>query len=290
MKYKKGQGVIITMSIMAIILVVVLGVIFSFVSGITNTQSVNNETLAFTSLTTVVSNETLAFLNVSATVENETVTLNETGNDSAGPSVGNLSNREILVITEIRNETSEIITGFCNITQSTGAVQCNATGSTTMFVNYTFAESLTSTLGNGDLTTLTALRNITSENIINFCNITLSTGALVCNQTFGTGVGFADYTHTSGRTDTLANDDLTAQPTFRNGTSGALGVNDCNATLATGVVICNNIHSATGFADYNYNPEGFVTSGTTRTLVNLITVLLAIAILIFIVGFVTLRR
>ena len=40
---KKGQGVIVGMSIMAIILVVILGVIFTFVSGVTNIRSVNNE-------------------------------------------------------------------------------------------------------------------------------------------------------------------------------------------------------------------------------------------------------
>ncbi len=209
---KKGQGAIITMSIIAIMVVVILGVIFSFISGVTNIQSVNNESLAFTSLTSDVINETIVMAN--------------------------------------------------------GTIQ-----------------NLTGNLSNNDLTTVTAIRNISMQSVRGACNVTLSTGFVACNFTGYPANLFFDYTYISGRTDILVNDDLTAQPTFRNGTSESLGANDCNATLATGVVICNNIHSTTGFADYSYTPEGFITSGTTRTLVTLITVLLAIAVLIFIVGF-----
>ncbi len=43
-------------------------------------------------------------------------------------------------------------------------------------------------------------------------------------------------------------------------------------------------------ASYTERSCGFITSGTTRTLINLLPVLLAIAVLIFILGFVALRR
>ena len=46
----------------------------------------------------------------------------------------------------------------------------------------------------------------------------------------------------------------------------------------------------TANATYNERSCAFITSGTTRTLVALIPVLLAIAILIFILGFMTLRK
>ena len=213
---KKGQGIIVGMSIGAIILVVVLAVIFSFISGVSNTNSVSNETLAFTSATTSLSNESQ---------EN-------TGNATVGATY-TLNFDDLTAITEIRNQSATIVTGDCNSTLSTGIFVCNATNSTNLFF---------------------------------------------------------DYTYINGRTETLANSDLTAQPTFRNGTSGSLGTNDCNATLSTGAVLCNNIHSATGFADYTYRPEGFVTSGTTRTLIDLLPVLLGIAVLIFILGFIALKR
>ncbi len=213
---KKGQGLVIAMSIGAILVVVILGVIFQFVSGITNVQSANNETLSFASITTDVANESKI----------------NTGNGSIDATYRTTFD-DLTAITEIRNESATIVTSDCNATLSSGSFRCNATNSTNLFF---------------------------------------------------------EYTYISGRTDTLINDDLTAEPTFRNGTSASLDDGDCNATLSTGVVLCNNIHSATAFADYSYNPEGFITSGTTRTLVNLITVLLAIAILIFIVGFVTLRK
>jgi len=213
---KKGQGMIIGMAIMAIILVVVLGVIFSFISGTINTQSINNETLAFTSVTTDIANESQA----------------NTGNSTVGASY-TVTFNDLTAVTEIRNQSATIVTTQCNATLSTGVFACNATNSTNLFF---------------------------------------------------------DYTYISGRSELLANDDLTEQPTFRNGTSGALAANDCNATLSSGAVICNNIHSTTGFADYTFRPDGFITSGTTRTLIGLISVLLAIAVLIFIIGFAALRR
>ncbi len=212
---KKAQGAIVGMAIVALIVVVILGVVFSFVSGVINTQDVTNESLTFTSTTTDVANESQA----------------NTGNGSVR---GNytLSFDDLTGVTEIRNSSAITITTQCNATLSRGFFSCNATNSTNLFF---------------------------------------------------------EYTYISGRTETLANDDLTGQPTFRNGTSGSLADDDCNATLASGAVICNNIHSATGFADYNYNPEGFITSGTTRTIVGLITVLLALLILVFIFGFVQTR-
>ena len=134
------------------------------------------------------------------------------------------------------------------------------------------------------------IRNDSAGVFTSNCNATLSSGIFVCNATNSSNL-FFEYIYISGRTETLANIDLTAQPVFRNGTgTTALGTSICNATLNNGAVVCNNIHSATGFADYTFKPTGFITSGTTRTLITLITVLLAIAVLIFIIGFAALRR
>ncbi len=210
---KKGQGMVIGMSIGVIILVVVLAVIFQFISGVTDIVGVDNESLAFTSITTDVANESQTNTGTGLVAASYTTTFDD-----------------LTALTEIRNESATTVTTLCNVTLSSGVFNCNATNSTNLFF---------------------------------------------------------EYTYISGRTETLANDDLIGEPTFRNGTgSTALGDSICNATLSTGIVLCNNIHSATGFADYSYNPEGFVTSGTTRTLITLITVLLAIVVLVFIVSFV----
>ncbi len=51
-----------------------------------------------------------------------------------------------------------------------------------------------------------------------------------------------------------------------------------------------SVVGATANATYTGRSCAFITSGTTRTLVNLLPVLLAIVILIFIVGFIALRK
>ncbi len=68
------------------------------------------------------------------------------------------------------------------------------------------------------------------------------------------------------------------------GTSGDVFGYDMVAGAQASVV------GATANATYTEESCAFITSGTTRTLVNLIPVLLAIAILIFILGFVALRK
>ncbi len=206
---KRGQGAIVSIAIGAIILVVILGAIFTFLADNSlNVQTVNNETLALNNKLQVISNE-------SVTISAET-----------GVVTGNMANNGLTVLTALRNWTSENIRGFCNVTLNTGAIKCNTTGNTTAFADYTFIMGREDTLANDDLTSLSAARNESSQNIINQCNITLATGDLVCNNT----------------------------------------------------------KSAIAYVDYSYQPTGFITSGITRTIVGLITVLLGLAILIFIIG------
>ena len=65
--------------------------------------------------------------------ENETVTLS-----SVGASTGTLEKDALLSFDALRNETSETLTSFCNVTLSTGALKCNATGSTISYADYVY--------------------------------------------------------------------------------------------------------------------------------------------------------
>ncbi len=56
----------------------------------------------------------------------------------------------------------------------------------------------------------------------------------------------------------------------------------------SGCVSCENTLGLN--ASYGQRSCGFITSGTTRTIINLLPVLLGIAILIFIVGFIVLKK
>ena len=150
------------------------------------------------------------------------------------------------------------------------------TGNSTVGANYT--------LSFDDLTTITEIRNQSAIVVTADCNATLSSGIFVCNATNSTNL-FFDYTYISGRTDTLANDEIIIINTLKNITSKDI-TSDCNVTLSTGNIICNNIHSSTGFANYSYIPDTFVRSSTARTLITLVILFFAIAILTVGLGFV----
>ncbi len=164
-------------------IVILLGIIFI--------QAVANDIDLVNTASYPATNETLTFINATTLISNETITLS-----SIDTSTGSFANDDLTAFYELRNETSEIITSFCNITLSSATLSCNATGSLTAYVNYTYVSGKTETLAHDDLTAVTALRNVTSEDILGYCNVTLSLGTMVCNNTHS-GVGYADYTYES---------------------------------------------------------------------------------------------
>lgn len=143
------------------------------------------------------------------------------------------------------------------------------------------------TLSNNYLTALTGLRNITSEDITGYCNITLITGALKCNETFDATI-YADYTYNDFSTGTLAHDELASFDACRNSTMTAiLAGTNCNVTLINGAVkvTYDNFTDDLAYIDYKYDTDTYVRSGAARTLLTLIILLFAIAILTVGVGF-----
>ena len=78
-------------------------------------------------------NESVTLTVITSDIINETVTLS-----SVGASTGTLANNWLTVFTGLRNLTSENITSFCNVTLSSGAIECNATGDTTAYADYTY--------------------------------------------------------------------------------------------------------------------------------------------------------
>ena len=63
----------------------------------------------------------------------------------------------------------------------------------------------------------------------------------------------------------------------------------CTVRAAGGNVDCNITGSLTAYAIYSYFPNSYITSGTTRTITNLIPVLLALAALLFIFAFAAIK-
>jgi len=169
---------LMTAFVLIILGVVFLGAIADDVNEITTSSyTVANETLNFVDATTAISNESHA----------------NNGNASVGATF-TLTYNNLTVLTEVRNQSATVITGDCNVTLSSAYFSCNATNTTNFFVDYTYVSGKTESTYYDALTTLSALRNVTSEDIIGYCNVTLSTGALVCNNTYST-VGYADYTY-----------------------------------------------------------------------------------------------
>jgi len=141
----------------------------------------------------IVTNETLSWSSLTTAVSNESATLSS----NATSSTGNLSNDDLTAFTAMRNETSEIVTNYCNITLFTGRLQCNNTGSQNVYVDYTYISGRTETFANDELTSLDEIRNATALGtvITSYCNVTLSTGGLICNNTHN-ATAFGDYTYT----------------------------------------------------------------------------------------------
>ncbi len=88
----------------------------------------------------------------------------------------------------------------------------------------------------------------------------------------------------------LANDDLASFDALTNITGeNILTTVGCNVTLSTGTIGCNATGSTTGFAEYTFFPDGYITSAPTRTLMNLVPVLAALAVLLFVFAFVAMK-
>ena len=186
-------------------------------------------------------------------------------------SITSVSTGSITVLNETLefvSVTTVVLNESQNLTNGTGTSPHNLTGS----------------LDFNDLTVITAIRNLTNEDKLSSCNITLSSGGIICNFTGYPANLFFDYTYISGRTETLANDELISLDALRNVTSeGILGF--CNVTLASGDLVCNNTYSATGFADYKYTPDNFVRGSAARTILNLTILFFALLILAIGIGF-----
>jgi len=97
------------------------------------------------------------------------------------------------------NERSKHLTSVSNETIALTATTDTVTNETVTMD----AANVTATLANNHVTTLSALRNITSNDLLGYCNITLSTGGLVCNTTTSNTI-YADYIHNDYSTGSLA--------------------------------------------------------------------------------------
>jgi len=99
--------------------------IFGFIAivlGIILTSTLSNSTHEATDLLSTV-NESHTFSHV-INVVNSTTTLSNVA--------------DIVSFDALRNETSEDISTFCNVTLSTGVLNCNHTGSETCYADYTW--------------------------------------------------------------------------------------------------------------------------------------------------------
>lgn len=189
-----------------------------------------------------------------------------------------------VLIRPIANDIDQVNTPSYDATNETLAFA----DSTTIVLNESYTNIILPTIGvnftvaNDDLASVQEIRN-SSATVIN-CNVTLRAGFLSCNETNSTAI-FVDYTWISGKTVTLANDDVLTLTALRNVTSESI-IGECNATFSTGALVCNNTHNGTGFADYTYeSTTGFIRSSTTRTLLTLVTLFFAITVLAIGIGF-----
>ena len=146
--------------------------------------------------------------------------------------------------------------------------------------------NLSGTLNFDNLTILTEIRNVSAQVITGSCNVTFRTGGVVCNFTGYPAELFYDYTYISGRTETLANDEIISVSAMRNGTSPSASIlAACNVTLSTGGLICDNTHHSVGLIDYTYTPDTFVRSSAARTILTLTILFFALLVLAVGIGF-----
>lgn len=99
---------------------------------------------------------------------------------------------------------------------------------------------------------------------------------------------FAVLNESTGLTGTLNNDELITFDACRNSSMTAVTGIFCNVTLTSGVVSANsaNFSDSIVFIDYTYTPDTYVRSSTARTLITLVILFFAIAILAVGIGYV----
>ena len=163
----------------------------ALIIGIVLIQAIGNDVESTKVSSVRVENEALTFSDFTTDVANES---QPTTGDLVIASY-NLTNNNVTILTEIRNSSSAIVTSQCNITFFSGEILCNITNSTNLFFEYTFVSGKTVTLANDEVT-LTWLRNLTvaGNDLTPFCNVTSASGAINCNNTYGTTAA-ANYTY-----------------------------------------------------------------------------------------------
>ncbi len=171
------------------------------------------------------------------------------------------------------------------------SVALTATTADVVNETVTLAGNTTGTLANNYLTTLTTLWNISGADLLGECNITLSTGGLVCNNTNSEGgLANASYTyndHSTGQLSTNQDEWLSFDACRNSAMTAILIGTDCNVTIATGAVRTeyDNFTDDLAYIDYKYEPDTYVHSGTARILITLTVLFFAIAILAMGIGF-----
>lgn len=80
------------------------------------------------------------------------------------------------------------------ITSMVGVVKDTYTTKTVSNETLTFTAENTETTNNNNLISVTSLKNITSEDITGYCNITLATGYIECNET-NSDTGYIAYSY-----------------------------------------------------------------------------------------------
>lgn len=99
----------------------------------------------------------------------------------------------------------------------------------------------------------------------------------------------ADTVTLTSDTGTVDNSDTIALSSFYN-TTHSFVVN-VEANLSRGVITAaSNFSNGAYFANYTYYPSGYVTSGTARTILGLLPLFAALLILVFVVGFIGMKR
>ncbi len=172
--------ILVGVFVLLILGTILLGVIADDIESVSeSTVTVANETLSFTTITTDVVNEAIIMTN--GTIHNLT---------------GNLTFIDLTAITEIRNISAQIVTGDCNVTLDSGFVGCNFTGyPAQLFFDYTYISGRSETLDNDEVTTINFITNasLASPDLTGFCNVTLSSGTLLCNNTMNSAgnIGYA---------------------------------------------------------------------------------------------------
>lgn len=143
------------------------------------------------------------------------------------------------------------------------------------------------TLANSNISTVTAIRNGSGDVITTDCNVTYQSGFVKCDigPVNDSNISYFDYTHVSGKTGNLAEtDEIITLEALRNVTSTDL-LSECNITLSTGALVCNNTYSFVSYADYQYDTDTYVASGAARTLLTLTVLFFAVAILVVGIGY-----